>query len=150
MPEIITNYVDSGKVKIVFKDYAFLGPDSQTLGQYARAVWAVDPAKFYAWHDAMFTNQGTENTGWATQSKILSITNSVLGQAETAKVAQDVTTNGAAYQQAMDADKAEADKFGIQGTPAAIIGTQEITGAEPYANFQSAINAALAAKQTNS
>lgn len=144
LPQIITNYVDTGKVKIVFKDFAFLGADSQTLGQYARAVWAVDPAKFYQWHKAIFDNQGTENTGWATQSKITSITTGVLGASETAQVSQLVASNGSTYQQAMDADKAEAEKFGIEGTPAAIIGTQEITGAEPYATFETAINAALA------
>jgi len=150
LPEIITNYVDTGKVKIVFKDYAFLGPDSDTLGEYARAVWAVDPAKFYTWHKAIFDNQGTENTGWATQSKITSITTSVLGASETAKVSQLVATDGSTYLQEMNADKTEGTAFGIQGTPAAIIGTQLITGAEPYATFQTAINAALAIKQTNS
>jgi protein-disulfide isomerase len=146
MPEIVSNYVDTGKVKIVFKDYAFLGSDSQTLGQYGRAVWAVDPAKFGAWHDAIFAAQGTENSGWATQKEILSVTNTVLGSAESQKVAQLVATNGDTYQAEMDADKAEAGTFGIQGTPAFIIGTQEITGAQPYAQFQAAINAALSAK----
>jgi len=146
MPEIVTNYVDTGKVRVVFKDFAFLGPDSQTLGQYGRAVWAEDPAKFGAWHDAIFAAQGTENTGWATQTEILSVTTSVLGAAETAKVAQLVVTNGATYQKEMDADKTEAGTFGIDGTPAFIIGTQVITGAEPYATFEAAINTALAAK----
>jgi protein-disulfide isomerase len=146
MPEIVTNYVDTGKVKIVFKDYAFLGPDSQTLGQYGRAVWAEDPAKFGEWHDTVFADQGTENTGWATQAEITSINTKVLGAAEAAKVAQLVATNGATYQKEMDADKAEAGTFGVQGTPAFIIGTQLISGAEPYAQFQTAINAALASK----
>lgn len=146
LPQIIINYVNTGKVKIVFKDFAFLGPDSQTLGAYAHAVWAVDPGKFYVWHKAIFDNQGTENTGWATQSKIISITTSVLGVNETSKVSQLVTTNAGTYQQVMDADKAEAGKFGIQGTPAVLLDTQVITGAQPYTTFQAAINAVLATK----
>jgi protein-disulfide isomerase len=146
MPEIVTNYVDTGKVKIVFKDFAFLGPDSQTLGQYGRAVWAEDPAKFEAWHDTVFADQGTENTGWATQSEINSIDTKVLGASEAATVTQLVKTNGATYQKEMDADKAEAGTFGIQGTPAFIIGKQLITGAQPYAQFQAAIETALSGK----
>lgn len=143
MPEIVKNYVDTGKLKIVFKDYQFLGPDSQTLGQFSRAVWAVTPNKFYQWHKAIYDNQGTENTGWATQSKILSITTSVLGASDTSKVAALVKSNGAAYQKEMDADKAEGAAMGISGTPGAIIGKQLISGAQPYSAFQAAIDVAL-------
>ena len=143
MPQIVKNYVDTGKLKIVFKDYQFLGPDSQTLGQFSRAVWATAPNKFYQWHKAIYDNQGTENTGWATQSKILSITTSVLGAGDTSKVAALVKSNGAEYQKEMDADKAEGTAMGISGTPGAIIGKQLISGAQPYAAFQAAIDAAL-------
>ena len=142
MPQIMKNYVDTGKLKIVFKDYQFLGPDSQTLGQFSRAVWATAPDKFYQWHKAVYDNQGTENTGWATQAKILSITTSVLGASDTSKVVALVKSNGAEYQKEMDADKAEGTAMGISGTPGAIIGKQLVSGAQPYAAFQAAIEAA--------
>ena len=48
LPRLIKDYVDTGKVKVVFKDFAFLGPDSQTAGYAARAVWQTTPDKFYA------------------------------------------------------------------------------------------------------
>ena len=146
MPQLVTDYVDTGKVKIVFKDYEFLGPDSQTLGQYSRAVWNVAPDQFYKWHKAVFDNQGTENTGWATKEKIQSITSGVLGAAVTSKVTQDVTANGASYQKIIDSDKSEGAQMGITGTPGAIIGTQFISGAQPYASFKKAIDVALQAK----
>ena len=146
MPQLIKDYVDTGKAKIIFKDYQFLGPDSQTLGQFARAVWAVSPGKFYEWHKAVYDNQGTENTGWATQSKIFSITTSVLGASDTNKVATLVKTNGDAYQKEMDADKAEGTAFGVTGTPAMVIGKQLVSGAVPYAQFKTAVETALAGK----
>lgn len=146
MPQIIKDYVDTGKAKIVFKDFEFLGPDSQTLGQYSRAVWETAPTKFYAWHKAVYDNQGTENTGWATQDKILSITKSVLSADETNKVVALVKSNGAEYQKEMDADKAEGSAMGISGTPAAIIGKQLISGAQPYAAFKQVIDLALQGK----
>lgn len=143
MPQLIKDYVDTGKVRIVFKDYAFLGPDSQVLGKYSRAVWEATPDKFYAWHKAIFDNQGTENTGWATAGKINSITTSVLGASDAAKVAALVQSKGDEYQKEMDADRAEASAMGIQGTPAAIIGTNLIPGAYPYSVFQQALDLAL-------
>ena len=145
MPQIIKDYVDTGKVKIVFKDFQFLGADSQTLGQTARAVWDIAPDKFYAWHKAVYNNQGTENTGWATPDKVRAITVGVLGAADTDKVLALVKTNGAIYQKEMDADKAEGSGFGVTGTPSFIIGKQLIVGAVPYATLKRAIDTALAA-----
>ncbi|MEY4747724.1 MAG: hypothetical protein RLZZ416_773 [Candidatus Parcubacteria bacterium] len=146
MPQIIKDYVDTGKLKIVFKDYQFLGSDSQTLGKFSRAVWEVAPDKFYAWHKVVYDKQGQENTGWATQEKIMSITASVLGKSMADKVDQLVKTKGNEYQKAMDADKAEGTEMGINGTPGSIIGKQLVEGAQPYSAFKSAIDAALADK----
>ncbi len=143
MPQIIKDYVDTGKVKIVFKDFQFLGDDSQRLGQFARAVWAIAPDKFYAWHKAIYDNQGKENTGWATETEILAITKQVLGADLTNKALQLVTTNQATYQKEMDADKAEGSSFGVTGTPSFIIGKQLIIGAQPYATIKAAIDAVL-------
>lgn len=146
MPQLVKEYVDTGKVKIVFKDYQFLGQDSQTLGQFSRAVWAVAPTTFYKWHKFVYDNQGTENTGWATAAKIRAITIGVLGASDEAKVEQLVKTNGSAYQKEMDADKAEGTDFGVSGTPGFIIGKQRIDGAVPYAQIKAAIDTALAGK----
>ena len=146
MPDIVKNYVDTGKVKVVFKDYQFLSQDSQTLGQYSRAVWETAPSKFYQWHKAVYDNQGTENTGWATQEKILSILKIALTADETSKVVQVVKTKGAAYQKLMDADKAEGTGFGINGTPGNIIGKQLVEGAQPFSVFKQVIDLALQGK----
>ncbi len=143
MPQIVKNYVDTGKVKIVFKDYQFLSEDSQRLGKVSRAVWETVPNKFYAWHKAVYDNQGKENTGWATDAKILSITTGVLGAADAQKVMQLAVKNAETYQKAMDADKAEGTAMGISGTPGTIIGKQLISGAQPYGAFQAAIEVAL-------
>ena len=146
MPQLVKDYVDTGKIKIVFKDFQFLGKDSQTLGQYSRTVWETVPSKFYQWHKAVYDNQGTENTGWATQDKILSITKSALTADETNKVFQLVKTKSVEYQKQMDADKAEGAADGVNGTPAMIIGKQLVSGAVPYAQIQAAVEVALRSK----
>ncbi len=146
MPQIITDYVNTGKAKIVFKDWAFLGADSNTLGEFARAVWAVAPDKFGAWHKAIFDNQGTENTGWATHDKIMSITTAAIGASDANKASQLAASNGGEYLKTMDADKTEGSSFGITGTPGTIIGKQLIVGAQPYDAFKSAIDQVLSGK----
>lgn len=141
--QIVKSYVDTGKAKLVFKDYAFLGEDSQTLGKYSHAVWEAAPDRFYAWHKAIFDNQGQENTGWATKEKIASISSPILGATLLAKVQNLVETKGAEYQTAMDADRAEGSAMGVSGTPGTIIGKQLIPGAYPYDTFKNAIEAVL-------
>ncbi|MDO8407926.1 MAG: thioredoxin domain-containing protein [bacterium] len=61
MPDIVKNYVDTGKAKIVFKDFAFLGPDSDTAALYGRAVWELYPEQYMAWRTAMYKAQDGEN-----------------------------------------------------------------------------------------
>src|SRR3989344_9606671 len=39
MPTLIKDYVDTGKLKIVFKDFAFLSEDSNTAALWGRAMW---------------------------------------------------------------------------------------------------------------
>ena len=52
----------------------------------------------------------------------------------------DVKENKGVYQAAITADRAEAQKASVTGTPSFIIGTQLIQGARPYPTFQEAIN----------
>lgn len=141
MPQLVNDYVKTGKVKIVFKDFQFLGEDSQTAGLIARAVWEVAPDKFYEWYKAMYDKQDDENSGWGTKADILALTRS-LG-IDTAKVEQLMTSKATEYQKAMDADKAEGGVFGVNGTPSMIIGKQLLVGAEPYSAVKQLIDLAL-------
>ncbi len=142
--QVIKEYVDTGKVKIVYKDYQFLGADSQTAGWAEHAVWEVAPKKFYEWHKAMYDKQDNENSGWGSRADILALTKS-LG-IDSAKVDQLMTTKVQEYQKAMDADKAEGTSFGVNGTPGTIIGKQLISGAQPYTAFKAVIDEVLKGK----
>lgn len=145
MPQLIKDYVDTGKVKLVYKDFSFLGADSDTLGHWARAVWQVAPADFEAWHAAVYQNQGEENTGWATTAEITKITASVLTAAQTAQVAQLATADATQYQSEMDADKQEGTNDGVSGTPAMLIGNQMVAGYESYSELSQTVDQQLAA-----
>ncbi len=144
MTQVMTNYVKTGKVKVVFKDFQFLGADSQTAGLAERAVWDVAPDKFYEWHKAMYDKQDSENSGWGNKADVLALTKS-LG-IDSAKVEQLMTSKATEYQKAMDADKAEGGAFGINGTPGSIIGKNLISGAQPYSAVKQLIDLALQGK----
>jgi len=142
MPRLITDYVKPGKLKILFKDFAFLGPDSQTAALPARAVWEVAPDKFYEWHKAMFDHQDEENAGWGKKEDIIALTKTIPG-IDAAKVEQLMTDRAKDYQKEVEADGAEAAGMGINGTPGTIIGKQLIPGVPPYEQLKAAIDAGL-------
>ena len=142
LPQVITDYVATGKVKIVFKDFAFLGPDSMVEAEYARAIWALYPTQFAAWRTAIYTQEPQENSLNAADNLtfLAKVINSVSGL-NLANIKAAVAANQATYDAAINADKTEAGNFGVNATPSFIIGTQLIAGAYPYATFQSAISA---------
>lgn len=145
LPKLIEDYVKTGKLKILFKDFAFLGPDSQTAGYAARAVWETAPDKFYEWHKAVFDHQDDENGGWGNKEDILALTKTISG-IDAAKVEQLMTDHAGDYQKAIEADGAEGNAMGVNGTPGAIIGKQLIVGAQPVSEYAKAIDAALSGK----
>ena len=145
LPTLIQQYVDKGKLKIVVKDFAFLGPDSDTAALAARAVWEVSPKNFLAWHEAMYNKQDAENGGWGNKDDVIALTKPISG-IDADKVAKLMDSKKNDYTKLIAADKTEASSMGIDGTPGFIIGKQLIAGAQPTATFTLAIDALLAAK----
>ncbi|MBN8995199.1 MAG: thioredoxin domain-containing protein [Rhizobiales bacterium] len=144
LPQLIKDYVDAGKVRIVFKDFQFLGPDSQIAGLAARAVWEVAPDKFREWHKAMFDHQDDENAGWGNKDDIVALTKTIPG-IDIAKIEELMTSRAADYNKAMEADATEGNIQGVGGTPSFLIGKQMIVGAQPYQSLKAAIDGVLRA-----
>jgi protein-disulfide isomerase len=142
MPELVRDYVKTGKLRIVFKDYPFLGDDSKIAALYEHAIWNLYPDKFYDWRMAMFEAQDEEgDEGFGDEASILAL---VKKQGmDTNKLKADVTTNVAKYQALVDADRAEGASFGITGTPGFITGKVLIPGAVGIDQFKAAIDAQL-------
>lgn len=139
---LIADYVKAGKLKVIFKDFAFLGPDSQTLALTARAIWEAYPDKFYEWRKAEFDNQGQENTGWATKAVIDGLIAKVAGIDQTV-VDGLLAKNSVKYQAQIDADKAEGTKFGVNATPSFIIGNRLLVGVPQYTSVKTLIDTLL-------
>lgn len=144
-PDIIKNYVDTGKAKIVFKDFPFLGNDSITAALYGRAVWELYPDQYFLWRTAMYKAQDQEGDQGFGDAASIDILNATIPGFNAAKITAAVAAKGAVYKTAIEADQQEGTSFGVNGTPGTIIGTQFVNGAQSYAAFAAAIDAALAA-----
>jgi len=142
MPSLIKDYVQTGKLKIVFKDYAFLGPDSTTAALYKHAVWELYPEKFYEWHEAIFKAQDEENGGFGDESSILALIRTLPGL-DAERLQQKVAEKRDAYLALIAEDQQEGASFGIQGTPGFITGTTLIPGADDFSTFKAAIDSQL-------
>lgn len=143
LPQIVKDYVDTGKVKLVFMDFAFLGNDSIDAGVYSRAVWNLYPDSYFAWRTAMYDKQDEESDRGFGDAASIDKLNATIKGIDAAKVAADVKANRGAYEAQINADKTEAQKVGIGATPSFVIGKEVIQGAYPYPTFQAAIDALL-------
>tara|TARA_B100000470_G_scaffold187245_1_gene152909 strand:- start:443 stop:1141 length:699 start_codon:yes stop_codon:yes gene_type:complete len=66
--DIIKNYVETGKVKIIFKDYNIIGPDSIQASHGAHC--ANEQGEFWRYHDILYSNWTGENNGWASSENL--------------------------------------------------------------------------------
>lgn len=133
LPQIQENYIDTGKVKYVFRDYP--------LGFHANAVPASVASEcvreqggddaYWEYHDTLFENQ------------------KAIGSDDLKKYASDMgydiaeCLDSLKYADEVDADMKDGLAYGVQGTPAFFINGKFISGAQPYAAFESVIEEEL-------
>lgn len=142
LPQLVKNYADQGKLRIVFKDYQFLGADSQTAALEGHAVWELYPDKYYEWRKAIYQKQDAENGGFGDEASVRALTKTISG-IDGDKVGALIAQKKSEFETKINADKDEGSKFGVQGTPGFVTGTQLISGAAAYAKFTAAIDAQL-------
>jgi len=63
-PTIVDDYVRTGRVRMVFRGMAFIGPDSDTALRAALAAGEQD--RLWDVVHALYARQGAENSGWVT------------------------------------------------------------------------------------
>jgi protein-disulfide isomerase len=111
----VRDYVRDGRVKLVFRGLAFIGPDSETA---LRAVVAAGRQnRLWDVVHLLFDAQGAENSGWVANGlrdaagRIGLDAERLAADAESAAVARQIGADGAA---------AAAD--GVRGTPTFLAG----------------------------
>lgn len=135
---MLKEYVDTGKVRFVFKNLAFLGKESTDAAN--AALCAKEQNKFWEYHDKLFDSQNGENQGGFAPDKLKGFAAALGLNAAQFNSCLDAQK----YNAQVTADNAEAAKNGFQSTPSTAVGNTPIVGAQPYAQFKTAIDAELA------
>jgi len=62
------DFIKTGKVKFIFKDFPLNGPDSKLAAE--SSYCAQDQEKYWQYHDELYKNWGGERTGWITRESL--------------------------------------------------------------------------------
>ena len=65
---IFVNYVETGKVKVLFKDFIVVNEDSVNAASAAHC--ANDQKMFWQYHSTLYNNWDGEGTGWASSEQL--------------------------------------------------------------------------------
>ncbi len=152
LPELKKAYIDTGKVKLVYRDFPLsFHANAQKEAEAAECTRSQsNDATYFKFHDQIFTQTTAGGTGLAlTQLPV---------------IAKNLGLNVSQFQQCLDSgkfkdevakDMADGTAAGISGTPSWIIGTsskdgqiegQLIMGAQPFSAFKSIIDEKLNGK----
>ena len=111
-PELVNDYVRTGKVRLVFGGMAFLGPDSEQALRFALA--AGRQGKLWNVVHLLYANQGTENSGWVSDRLLRGIGAAIPGFAT--KHALDEASTVPVHQE-VESMAGEATSLGVSATP---------------------------------
>ncbi len=137
-PQVRAAYIETGKARLVWHDFAWIGAESRDAANAARC--AGDEGKFWKYHDLLYANQSGENAGAFSKDRLKGFGAAIGLEPTTFRACVDAGTYAAAVQ----ADIGDVRQKGFNGTPTFVIGDQRIVGAQPFEVFAAAIDAALA------
>jgi protein-disulfide isomerase len=123
MPTIVRRYVRPGKVKVVARPIAFIGPDSKRGRDAALAAGLQN--KLFDFAQLLYVNQGAENSGWLDDGMVKSAATSIPGLNVTRLLDDRSSSAVSDDEHAFDAD-ASADA--VHATPTILVGR---TGSKP-------------------
>lgn len=140
MKEVLAAY--PGKVRVLFKDFPIerIHPLARPASEMYEAIALQDTAKATAFKDYVFENQDQLNKDGP---KFIEAAAKKVG-ANVAKAKTDA--KGEVVQKRLEADRAEAEKYGFSGTPGYLVNGVSLKGAYPIDEFKKVIDQHLAKK----
>lgn len=137
-PQIIADYIATGKVRLVYRHLLQLGEGSQVSAEASECAGAQ--GKFWEMHNKLYAEQNRlYSEGSANTDTYVAI-------------AEELGLDGGQLQQCMDEgqfreqverDDAAAQAEGVIQRPVFDINGARLFGSQPYSQFQAAIDAAL-------
>jgi len=139
---ILTNYVKTGIVKMLFKDFIVVNDDS--INAASAAHCANDQEMFWEYHSTLYNNWDGEGTGWASSEQLHQF-------AFTLGLDMDEFSecmSKSKWKELVDSSHADGRTLGVDATPTFFIIDQnnnvlKITGAQHYDVFQEVFDSLL-------
>lgn len=130
LPGIIENQVKNGEVKIDFRNFTIIGPQSLPAG--AGALAAGEQGRGWNYVELFYKNQGAENSGYADDAFLESIAKAagVKNMAQWDKDRAKLTAT-------VEATSKEAEELGFNGTPSFAVKGPGTKGLEPIGTPES-------------
>lgn len=136
----IDRLVNAGTIRFVYHPIAFIGPESTTAAN--AATCAGDQGKFWPYHDGLFAQQGAENSGTFSTSRLLAIGRQVGVSDQRFTTCVDKGT----YDDWVAKSTDDASRRGVNQTPTVFVDGRAVSGAVTAKGLQAAVEAVLAAK----
>jgi protein-disulfide isomerase len=133
-----SDYIETGKIRFVYKHFAILGPDSVQAAEASEC--AAEQGNFWEYHDRIFAKMEEGNRDLSAETLV----------AEAGKLGldtpsfNDCLTSGR-YTNQIRQESLSVQSMGVRGTPAFLVNGVFISGAQPYEVFQQVIEEQLAA-----
>lgn len=137
-PKLKSEYIDTGKVKFIFWELAFLGDESTKVAE--ASICAKDQNKFWEFHDLVYSRQNGENQGAFSDDKIK-------GFAAELGLNTDVfnkCVDQRLYKTYVEDSNNKSQEYGITSTPTVAINGIKLEGVMPYENYKMIIESELA------
>lgn len=138
-PSLLKDYVDTGKVQIIFRDFPLgIHPNADEAAVAARC--AGEQGDYWGMHDALFSGQAQ----WSELPDAKPTFANFAGDLGLDTAAFEQCLSSGKFDAAIQQDMAEGQAAGVSGTPSFAINGQMLVGAQPYQVFQNAIDTVLA------
>lgn len=148
LPQLDKDYIKTGKVKYFFRNLPLTDGHPNAFRAAEAAHCAAEQGKFWEAHDRFFDHQDVLNPNdWPQHAEALGLDKEKFNEC----------LDSGKYDDEINADIDDAQKLGINGTPAFLIGVvapgstkvnvrQILMGAETYDDFKKALDELLSAK----
>ncbi len=142
--QIREDYVKTGKVKVIYRDLAFLGPESVASAEAAEC--SKDQKSFWAFHDALYDAEikdGAENNGNLDKDLFVKLAKQV-GMSDIPAFTSCIDSNK--YAEEVKNIGTGATALQVNSTPTIFVGETKIVGAQPIGVFKTEIEKQLSAQ----
>lgn len=135
-PQLVTEFIEPGKASFEFRNFAFLGEESQRAA--AAAVCADQQGAFWSFHDTLYANQHGENLGAFSAERL---------RAMAEKLGLNVATFNACMDDGATAESVAASTAGgrdqgVNATPWLTVNGTRVENWQDWATLSAAIEAA--------